>query len=405
MALPRTLHGGRAKGANRQIRRRFEAQTVVSGLRRGSAVMERCQLTAGSVSPRWRMARRRVGSCRSGSVSFRDAPERRPVLGPCRPSRTCSPSLWRGPESAPAPVVDPLKRRNCERNVLADHLPILRGRSHHELDIDVPLDNLAQPASSYRTLTYPGAAQRNILGPCRSGDATTASVAIACMAIVVHGFSSGLTHTDEHRRPPGLSTRGETPPSPRPRRGRTCTRNVQRRYRTWRRRTADHPRPAHLRLDIGDPLRPGSSRRYVEHLRYEVGQHDTSLRRQSGDAQTRLSRASGNVEMLISFSDVETVDHRCADRSQLIHDDRVPLLPARRQPGPRRSLNVSDLIGAWHRPPIHRIRRHSLACIMPEPCACRSKGSPFDADGSTDLVVSLAHGQRPEDPPISFSWG
>ena len=27
------------------------------------------------------------------------------------------------------------------------------------------------------------------------------------MAIVVHGFSSGLTHTDEQRRPPGLSTR------------------------------------------------------------------------------------------------------------------------------------------------------------------------------------------------------
>jgi hypothetical protein len=30
------------------------------------------------------------------------------------------------------------------------------------------------------------------------------------MAIVVHGFSSGLTHTDEQRRPPGLSTRANS---------------------------------------------------------------------------------------------------------------------------------------------------------------------------------------------------
>src|SRR5258707_5002768 len=54
--------------------------------------------------------------------------------------------------------------------------------------------------------------------------------------------------------------------------------------------------------------------------------------------------------MLMIFSDVETLDNRCADRAQLIHDDGVPLLPARREPGPRRSLTVSDLLGAWHRP-------------------------------------------------------
>jgi hypothetical protein len=54
--------------------------------------------------------------------------------------------------------------------------------------------------------------------------------------------------------------------------------------------------------------------------------------------------------MLVIFSDVETLDNRCTDRAQLIHDDRVPLLPARREPGPRRSLNVSDLTGARHRP-------------------------------------------------------
>src|SRR5215467_2968907 len=47
-------------------------------------------------------------------------------------------------------------------------------------------------------------------GPSGSGGASTASAAIACMGIAVHGFSSGLTHTDEQRRPPGLSTRANS---------------------------------------------------------------------------------------------------------------------------------------------------------------------------------------------------
>src|SRR5205823_6164274 len=71
--------------------------------------------------------------------------------------------------------------------------------------------------------------------------------------------------------------------------------------------------------------------------------------------------------MLLIFSDVETLDHRGADRAQLIHDDRVPLLPARREPGPRRSLNVSDLIGDRHRPTryqcVHPTRKNSLAGV------------------------------------------
>ena len=79
------------------------------------------------------------------------------------------------------------------------------------------------------------------------------------------------------------------------------------------------------------------------------------------DIAARRARAQGiaNVEMLLIFSDVETLDHRCADRAQLLHDDRVPLLPARREPGPRLSLNVSDLIGARHRPsPIDASTEH-----------------------------------------------
>src|ERR1039457_6378941 len=71
--------------------------------------------------------------------------------------------------------------------------------------------------------------------------------------------------------------------------------------------------------------------------------------------------------MLLIVSDVETLDNGCADWAQLIHDDRIPLLPARREPGPRRSLNISNLIFTRHRPSryrcTHRTRRHSSAGI------------------------------------------
>src|SRR3954465_12045848 len=67
-----------------------------------------------------------------------------------------------------------------------------------------------RPASSYNAETYPGAAHRNMFGRFGSGGVITASVAIACMAIDVHGFSSGFTHTDEQRRPNGFSTRANS---------------------------------------------------------------------------------------------------------------------------------------------------------------------------------------------------
>ena len=114
------------------------------------------------------------------------------------------------PNPLPRWFVDLLKRRDCERNVFADHLPILLGRPRHEFDVDVPLGNVAQPRGLVQAVTYPGAAHRNIFGLSGSDAAGTASVAIACMAIVVHGFSSGLTQTDEQRRPPGLRTRANS---------------------------------------------------------------------------------------------------------------------------------------------------------------------------------------------------
>ena len=136
-----------------------------------------------------------------------------------------------------------------ERDVLADHLPVLRGRSRHEFDVDVPLGNVAQPRGLVQG-TDISRGQRTGTCPARPGPggASTASAAMACMAIVVHGFSPGPAHTDEHTRPPGLSTRANSAVAL-ARSERTCTRTVPRYCRMPRHRMAAHrhctPRSQH----------------------------------------------------------------------------------------------------------------------------------------------------------------
>src|SRR5664280_871139 len=166
------------------------------------------------------------------------------------------------------------------------------------------------PAASYRALTYPGAAHRNIFGPSGSGGASTASVAIACMAIVVHGLdpyrraetSARLKHARELGGRFG-DVRKEHVSEP-------YRDTVECRVTEWQVVGA-----AHLGPKIGDPLRVCSSRRDVEHLSRKVGQNDVSPRRELGDGQPRLTSARGNVEMLLIIGDVETLDNRCADRA------------------------------------------------------------------------------------------
>jgi hypothetical protein len=167
------------------------------------------------------------------------------------------------------------------------------------------------------------------------------------MAIVVHGFSSGLTHTDEQRRPPGLSTRANSAVALAGEEHVPKTHGDAIECGVVERQIIG---AAHLRLDIGDPLLVSPSRCNVQHLRYEVGQNDTSYRREPGDTQARLTCAGCDIEMLVIRSDAETFDNRGADRAQLIIDDGIPLVPANRQPRPGRSLRITDLIGTRHRP-------------------------------------------------------
>jgi len=151
---------------------------------------------------------------------------------------------------------------------------------------------------------------------------------MACMAIVVHGFSPGR---DPYRRAQ-TSAWLEHARELGGRLGDVGKEHVPEPYRdTVECRVTEGQviGAAHPGLKIGDPLRVPSSRRDAEHLSRQVGQDDVSPRRELGDGQPRLARARGNVKVLLITSDVKTLDYRRADRAQLIHDDRVPLLPAR----------------------------------------------------------------------------
>ena len=76
--------------------------------------------------------------------------------------------------------------------------------------------------------------------------------------------------------------------------------------------------------------------------------------------------------MLLILGEVQTPDDRVTDRAELLGDDRVPLLPAGRQPGPRRSLGVPDLIGARH-------RRSPIASCAPYCPSARRRRAPRGA--------------------------
>ena len=155
-----------------------------------------------------RATRGRIGAL---AISFPRCSAPRPEPGPRRPARTRAP-----PRSACARIRSRAGSSTCCSAATASETCSLIISQYCAGDCVTSSTSTSHsatsrsPASSYRAPTYPGAAHRNMFGPSGSGGATTASVAIACMAIDVHGFSSGLTHTDEQSRPPGLSTRANS---------------------------------------------------------------------------------------------------------------------------------------------------------------------------------------------------
>ena len=219
------------------------------------------------------------------------------------------------PNPLPRRFVDLLKRRNCERDVLADHLPILRGRSRHEFDVDVPLGNVAQPRALVQgTDISRGRAPEHVrpvrvgwrhhrLGRDRLHGDRRPRVFLGLDPYRRAETSARLEHARELGRRLGHVGEEHVPET----HGDAVECGVVERQIIG---------AAHLRLDVGDPLRLGSSRGDVQHLRDEVGQHDASLRRQSRDAQTRLTRAR----------------RRCRDAADLqrCRDARS----SRRRPGP-----------------------------------------------------------------------
>ena len=180
------------------------------------------------------------------------------------------------------------------------------------------------------------------------------------MAIVVHGFFSGLTHTDEQSRPPGLSTRANS-----------AVALLMSGKNMYPKRTETLSNVASLN-GKSSALHTFVSILATPCVRLVARQCPASPRRDRSARSVpsatvarcsdRLTRARGNVEMLLIFSDVETLDHRRADRTQLIRDDRVPLLPARGEPGPRllaerlgsRLRSASTLLRGYRSSPVIR---------------------------------------------------
>jgi hypothetical protein len=66
-----------------------------------------------------------------------------------------------------------------------------------------------------------------------------------------------------------------------------------------------------------------------------------------GHGQPPLATARGNIEMLLITGDAQTLDHRRADRAQLIHDDRGPTSPS---PQKARPTPPAERPGSHRRP-------------------------------------------------------
>jgi hypothetical protein len=137
---------------------------------------------------------------------------------------------------------------------------------------------------------------------------------MACMTIVVHGFSPG---PGPHRRAQ-TAARLQHARELGGRSGDVGKEHVPEPHRdTVKRRVTEGQviSAAHPGLIIGDSLRVRSPRRDAEHLSRQVGQDDVSPRREPGAGQPRRARARGNIKMLLITSDVKTLDYRRADRA------------------------------------------------------------------------------------------
>lgn len=132
---------------------------------------------------------------------------------------------------------------------------------------------------------------------------------MASMAMVVHGLLSGSTQTDAQTRPPRLEDAHELGC----RRGHSREEHVAEPHRDTVERGVIEGQvvgAADPGLEVEDPLRDRSSRRYVEHLNRQIGEDHVSLWRGRCDTQPRLTGARRYVEMLLLLGDLKAIDHR-----------------------------------------------------------------------------------------------
>ena len=146
------------------------------------------------------------------------------------------------------------------------------------------------------------------------------------MAIAVHGFWSGSTHTDEQRRPPGLSTRANSAVAL----ARSGKNMYPKRTETLSKVASSNVRSSALHTVVSMLEIPcARARRWATSSISAARSLSTTL--PSGASRAMVKPGSPVPEATSrccwSAAYVETLDHG-GDRSQLVHDHRVPLLPA-----------------------------------------------------------------------------
>ena len=183
--------------------------------------------------------------------------------------------------------VDLLQRRDCQRDVLADHLPILLGRSSHEFDCDVPFGNVAQPralvqgtdvsrghAPEHVRTVRVGGRHRRLGRDCLHGDRRP-WVFVGLDPHRRAKTSARLEHTHEFGRRLGHVGEEHVPET-----HRDCVeRAVVERQIIG---------AAHLRLDVGDSLRPSSPAA----MSSISGTRSVSTTRPFGDSRAMLKPGS-----------------------------------------------------------------------------------------------------------------
>ena len=233
----------------------------------------------------------------------------------------------------------------------------------HQFHADVPLGNLPQPGGLIQGTDISRAAHRNIPGPPGSGGASTAPPRSPAWRSPSTGFPGPGPSRRAH-----TSARLEHPRELGGRLGDVGKNMYPNRTELLPNAASPNGRSSALHTVVSNFVIPcaAACRAAMSSISAASSFRTTCPPGASLATVSRLTSARSDVEMPLIIGDVKTLDNRCADRAQLIHDDRVPLPQPAESPG----QSPAERPGShrrWHRPSRYRMhpptRRHPLTRV------------------------------------------